>query len=399
MIDIIERPLYLNRIKPFIGKTLIKVLTGQRRVGKSYLLKALQRTIEAGDEACNTIAIDKEKHEFEPIHDARDLIEYVQRIGSDHGKNAVFIDEVQEIHQFEKALRSLNSEGNYDIYVTGSNANLLSREISTILAGRCVEIRINALTYPEFLLFHQIEESDAALLKYLRYGGLPYLCHLPLEESVIVDYLKNIVQSILYRDVVSRHGIRNVRFLEQLMFYLADSVGSIVSAKKISDYLKSQRSPVSTKVVLEYLSHLTEACLLHKTSRYDIQGKRIFEVHDKYYFHDLGLRNAIAGYRPDDVNKVLENVVHHHLIAHGYSVFVGKLNQLEIDFIAEKDGMKRYYQVAYQLPDQKVIDREFGNLAAIPDNYPKAVITMDPMAIGEIDGIAHIHLRDFLTAS
>jgi len=395
MREIISRPLYMRKIEPFVGKDLIKVFIGQRRVGKSFLMLGVQQHLRARQDAPHIIAIDKERHEFDQIHDASTLVDYVER-ESAGPSNALFIDEVQEIADFERALRSLNAGGRFDIYCTGSNANLLSRELSTLLAGRCVEIDVFPLTYPEFLMFHDLENSDESLRTYLKHGGLPYLRHLERSDEVVFEYLSNIYQAILFRDVVARHQIRNLDLLERLVRFLADNVGSLVSANGIAKFLKSQHLKTSTKVVLEYLGYLDEACFIRKTPRYDIRGKRLFEVNNKYYFADLGLRNAIAGYRPADINKLLENLVHHHLVAHGYDVTVGVLGDMEVDFVARRDGQVEYYQVAYQLSDESVVAREFGNLARIPDHYPKRVVSMDPLAGGDHQGIEHIHIRTFL---
>ncbi|MFA5204943.1 MAG: ATP-binding protein [Lentisphaeria bacterium] len=396
MSEIIARPLYMERIRPFIGKELIKVFVGQRRVGKSCLMLHVQEYLRRQKRAVTIINVNKELHEFDAIRTAADLIDYAEKHAG-RGRNALFVDEVQEIVEFERALRSLNATGKFDLYCTGSNANLLSRELSTLLAGRCVEIQVFALTYGEFLSFHNLDNADASMRLYLKYGGLPYLRHFELCDEVVYDYLRNIYQTILYRDIVSRHQIRNCDLLERLVTFLGDNVGSLVSAHRISAFLKSQRLNTSPRVILEYLSHLTEACFVDRVPRYDIKGKRRFEVNDKYYFGDLGLRNAIVGYRPDDINKLLENVVYHHLRAHGYTVTVGTLDGSEIDFVAEKKGQFEYYQVAYLLSDETVVAREFGNLAKIPDQYPKYVVTLDPLAGGDRGGIRHVHLRDFLS--
>ncbi len=396
MDTIIARPLYMQKIEPFIGKDLIKVFIGQRRVGKSYLMRSVQKQIQDRPNAACVIAIDKEQHEFDWIRDASTLVSYVEQ----HAKGSfhnLFIDEVQEIDEFERALRSLNASGRFDIYCTGSNANLLSRELSTLLAGRCIEIDVFPLTFPEFLTFHDLVNSDESLRTYLKHGGLPYLHHLDRTDDVVFEYLQNIYQAILFRDVVARHQIRNLDLLLRLVQFLADNLGSLVSANAIAKFLKSQRLAASAKVILEYLGFLEEACFVRKVPRYDIRGKRIFEVNDKYYFADLGLRNAIAGYRPGDINKLLENLVYHHLVVHGYDVKLGVLGDVEVDFVASKAEQVTYYQVAYQLSDESVVAREFGNLAKIPDNYPKRVITMDPLAAGNQQGIEHIHIRDFLT--
>lgn len=395
MDHLIDRPLYLDRVRPFMGRDLIKVFVGQRRVGKSCLLELVARELQSSKDAPNVIRINLELPEFVELRTERDLQDYISA-RKEPGRNLLLIDEVQEIEGFERVLRSLNATGDFDIYCTGSNASLLSRDLSTLLAGRCIEVPVFTLTYPEHLVFHGLEDSEESLRRYLRFGGLPYLHHLDPEADVLTEYLRNIYQAILYRDVVSRHNLRNSRLLEQVVHFLADVVGAPVTARRISDFLKSQQIKTSPKVILEYLDHLQEACFIDRVRRYDIRGRRLFEVNDKFYFGDLGLRNAITGHRPGDVGQLLENTVYHHLRTRGYEVRVGHLGGREIDFIAEKNTSRRYYQVAYLLPDEATVEREFGNLAKIPDDYPKFVVSMDPMAGGERKGIRHLPLREFL---
>lgn len=243
-----------------------------------------------------------------------------------------------------------------------------------------------------------MDDNAGSLENYLKYGGLPYLINLPLEDHIIFDYLKNIYATILYKDVVGRQHIRNTYFLENLVKYAADNIGNIVSAKRISDFLKSQRTDISTQVVLNYLTQLTNAFMLFKVSRADLYGKKIFESSEKYYFEDLGLRNSISGYRQADIGKVLENVVYLHLLISGYDVNIGVSGNKEIDFIGTKNGEKIYVQVTYLLPDQTTIDREFGNLLKIKDNYPKYVVSMDEIHGNTYQGIRQLHVRDFLLA-
>ena len=237
-----------------------------------------------------------------------------------------------------------------------------------------------------------------SLSLYMKYGGLPYLIHLPKNDEIVFDYLKNIYATILYRDVISRHQIRDTAFLENLLYFLADNTGSIVSANKISDYLKSQKASKNVSVVINYLSFVEQAYFVNAVKRKEISGKRIFETGEKYYFEDIGLRNAIGGFKPDDIGKMLENVVYNQLRFMGYNVFVGKEGDKEIDFIAEKNGEYSYYQVAYLLSNEKVLNREFGNLQIIKDNYPKYVITMDELPLNtSYKGIKHLNLLKFLS--
>lgn len=395
----IARNTYWQKISPFVGKDIIKVIVGQRRVGKSYFLFQIMDEIKKTNKKAHLIYINKESEKFSALKTGKDLLDFIAGNTVRRHKNSIFIDEIQEIEGFEKALRHLSAMGEYDIYCTGSNAHMLSSEIATGLSGRYVEITMHSLSFPEFLIFHRLGKNEEALFKYIRYGGLPYLINLELKEDVIYDYLKNIYNTILLKDVVSRFGVRNVNFLERLVIYLADNVGSLLSAKKISDFLKSQNVRISPNIVLNYLSHLVAAYFISPVKRSDLSGKRIFEINEKYYFTDLGLRHALIGYRQIDIGKILENLVYNHLQCLGYKLTIGKSGEKEIDFVGEKAGEKIYIQVAYLLPNEKVRNREFGNLLEVKNNYPKLVVSLDPMAGGNYQGIKHLHLLNFLTES
>ncbi|MCO5279265.1 MAG: ATP-binding protein [Saprospiraceae bacterium] len=393
----IVRPLYLVRVEPFIGKSLIKVFTGQRRVGKSFLLFQVMQIIREKDSKACIIYINKEDLTFSDIKTAEDLNDYIQQHKAHREKTFIFIDEIQDIEHFEIALRSLLLDENLDVYCTGSNANMLSRDIAGVLSGRYIEINVYSLSYEEFLVFHRLDDKAATLDQYLRYGGLPYLMHLTLSPEVVYEYLKNIYTTILFRDVVNRYGVRNTVFLEQLVAFLSSNIGSIFSAKKISDFLKVQKVNMAPNQVTLYLHHLCNAFLIHQVRRYDITGKRLFEIGEKYYFENFGIRNALWGYRIEDRAKIMENAVYNHLLISGYTVEVGILGDKEIDFIAQKQGEKLYIQVALSLNDEKTIKREFGNLQKIQDNYPKMVITMESFSGNTYEGILNIDLRSFLT--
>lgn len=393
---VIPRQKYLKRIEPFIGKNLIKVFTGQRRVGKSYLLFQLMEEVKKRDSEAKILYINKEDLSFAHIRNADDLNGYVLQNKSADGKTYVFIDEIQDIENFEAALRSLLLDKNLDLYCTGSNANLLSSDIAGHLSGRYIKIPVYSLSYSEFLQFHQLEDSDEVLEKYLKFGGLPYLIHLSLEDPIVFEYLENVYSTILFRDVINRFSVRNTAFLEQLVLFLASNTGSLFSAKKISDFLKSQKINIAPNQVQTYIQHLTNAFLIHRVNRYDITGKRLFEIGEKYYFENLGIRNALWGYRPEDRGKILENVVYNHLLTENYKVQVGIIADNEIDFIAEKNGEKTYIQVALTLNEEKTIEREFGNLLKIKDNYPKLLITMDRFSGNTFEGVKVTDLRTFL---
>jgi predicted AAA+ superfamily ATPase len=386
----------LEKILPFIGQNIIKVLTGQRRVGKSYLLYQIIQLIKENDSSAAIIYISKEDLAFSFIKTADDLNGYVLSQKAKSGKTYVFIDEIQDIENFGDALRSLLLQGDLDLYCTGSNANLLSSDIAGHLSGRYIAVEVFSLAYPEFIAFHGLAESGESLTKYLKFGGFPYLIHLELKDEVVFEYLKNIYQSIVYRDIINRYAIRNVNFLEQLVLFLAAHTGSIFSAKKISDFLKSQRINMAPNQVQNYIQHLVNAFLVHKVGRYDLIGKRMFEIGEKYYFENLGIRNGLWGYRLEDRGKIMENVVYNHLVFNGYKVQVGTMGDKEVDFIAAKNGEKLYVQVALSINDPATVEREFGNLKQIKDNYPKKVVTMDAFSGNTVEGIEAQDLRSFL---
>lgn len=393
----IKREYYLKKVEPFIGKNLIKVIIGQRRVGKSFLLLQIMEMLKERNPHSNNIFIDKEKYDFDEIKDYADLIKYVQKKISRDKSNNLFIDEIQDVENFEKALRHFTTEKNIDIYCTGSNAIMLSGELATYLSGRYIEIKVFSLSWNEFLMFHKLPNDKDSLEKYINYGGLPFIKHLPFDQSIIFEYLKNIYSTIIYKDIVARHNIRNTNFLENLVKFSANNVGNILSSKKISDYLKSQRLNISPQIVLTYLDYLQQAFLIYKVKRSDINGKKIFEIGEKYYFEDWGIKNAIVGYMKFHINQVIENIIFLHLMINNYNVLVGKSGDKEIDFICERNGIRVYIQAAYLIPDDKVRGREFGNLLNVKDNYRKIVVSLDEYTLKNYKGIEHIHLKDFLT--
>lgn len=395
MDDLFIRDTYLKKVEPYIGKEIIKVLTGQRRVGKTILLKQIQHLVKQLDKKANTIYINKEQNEFKQIKNAEQLFEYIESQLKPKQSNYVFIDEIQEIEEFEIALRQLLVKG-VDIYCTGSNANMLSGDLATHLSGRYIEFHINSLSYTEFIQMHKLTNDNDTLNKYIRYGGLPYLVHLPLSDEIVYGYLKSIYNTIILKDIVARYSIRDVAFLDRLVEYLSDNLGSYVSSNKISDFLKSQRVHLSVNTVMNYLKYLTSSFFINKVERIDIIGKKRFEINDKYFFTDLGLKHSIIPFTGAQIGSVFENLVYNQLIYEDYKVFVGKHHDREIDFVAQKGNVTKYIQVAYQLPDEKVREREFGNLLKIEDNYEKIVVSADEFTT-DYKGIKHIHIRDFLT--
>ena len=397
--EILVRQNYLNKIEKYLGKDTIIVLTGQRRVGKSYTLRML-RDIKSKDESNNVIYVDKEKKCFDHIKTYQDLNAYIDTHYQSGKMNYILVDEIQEILEFERTVRSYVTEPDAEVVVTGSNANMLSKELSTIIGGRYKEIYVQSLSYKEFLQFHNLHDSDDALSKYIQFGGLPGLVKIGLDEDDAIEYQKDVLSTVLLKDVISRNNIRNVPFLEKLTNFIADNIGKIVSATSISKFMKSQGTNVSPDTIIDYAQYLEDAYIIHKVNRYDIHGKRLFESNDKFYFEDHGLRNAQAGgTREGDIEKVIENIIYQHLINLGYKVNVGQLQAGEIDFVCtKKAGAKRMYiQAAYVIADNETREREFGNLHNIKDNYPKYVVSMTPLLTRNDDnGIAHLHLRNFL---
>lgn len=391
-----KRKGYIDRIKPFMQKSVIKVLTGQRRVGKSFLLYQLIEEILAEEPDANIIYVNLEDFTFSSLQTAEDLHSYIISHSKEKVKNYIFIDEIQDIPGFEKVIRSLLLNEDNDIYITGSNAKMLSGELATYLSGRYIEFKIYSLSYSEFLEFHGLTESETSYELYSRYGGLPYLLNLPLEDETVNEYLKSVYSTIVFRDVVSRYKLRNTLFLEKLIQFLSENIGNLFSSKNISDYLKSQHTTISVNQIQSYTEYLNNAFLIHRVERYDLIGKRVFEIGEKYYFENMGIRNIVIGYRITDKAKILENLVYNHLLYKGYDIKVGYYGDKEIDFIGEKNGEKLYIQVALKIDSDKTAEREFGNLLKIQDNYPKIVVTEDTFSGNSYEGIRHYPIRQFL---
>ena len=360
---ILVRQNYLDKIEKHLGKDTIIVLTGQRRVGKSYMLRMIRDT-KAKDANNNIIYIDKEKKAFDHIKTYQDLNAYIDAHYQTGKMNYILVDEIQEIEEFERTVRSYITEPDTEVIVTGSNAKMLSSELSSII------------------------------------GGLPGLVKIGLDEDDALEYQKDVLNTVLLKDVISRNNIRNVPFLEKLTNFIADNIGKLISASSISKFMKSQGTNVSADTIIDYTQYLEDAYIIHKVNRYDIHGKRLFESNDKFYFEDNGLRNAQAeGTREGDIEKVIENIIYQHLIGLGYKVNVGQLQAGEIDFVCtKKAGAQRIYiQASYIIADDATREREFGNLHNIKDNYPKYVVSMTPLVTRNDDnGIIHMHLRNFL---
>ena len=395
--ELVSRPNYYSKVEKFLGKGILIVLTGQRRVGKSYVMRELVQRKQTED--ANVIYIDKEKATFDFIANYKDLVAYIdeQRVPQKH--TYILIDEVQEIEEFERGLRNYYDSPEIDIIVTGSNSDTLSSDLATLLSGRYVEIFIQGLSYEEFLVFHQLEDNDETLRKYINYGGLPGLRPMGLDDpEVIRQYLQGVYNTILVKDIVRRKKVRNVPFLENLIKYVGNNIGKPLSATNIQNYMTSNQNEVSKNLILKYLKATTEAFLVHNVTRYNLHGKKLLESNDKYYFGDVGLRNFIVGgRRANDIEKIVENLVYQHLIRLGYKVTVGQMYATEIDFVGTKGDDTIYVQASYLITEESTFEREFGNLKKINDNYPKYVISMTPfMDSSKYEGIIHVPLAKFL---
>lgn len=342
--QLIIRKRYVDLILNYLGKGLIIVLTGQRRVGKSCILQCVERHIMQHEKEANIISINKEYAEFSNIKYDSDLNEFINNRLKTDNKNYLFIDEVQDISGFENSLRNFHAKGSCDIVVTGSNAKMLSGELATYLSGRYIEVHIQSLDYREFLTFHNLQNSDESLLKYLSFGGLPQLAHIGLDNHrMVTSYLNDIYNTVVMKDVISRESIRNVRFLNDLVRFVSDNIGKNISANSISKFMKSQNQTISPTLTANYLRFLCNAYIINCSKRFDIHGKRLFETNEKYYFEDIGLRNSLIGINlRNDIEKLLENVVYLNLCANGYNVTIGQLLNGEIDFVAEKNGKCLY---------------------------------------------------------
>ena len=396
----IIRETYLNSIKNYINKPVIKVITGMRRVGKSYFIKQIINSLmNNGHKPEQILYVNMELMEFDFIEDYKDLYKYISEYFIDCKKDKyIFIDEVQEVRQWEKVVSSLLAEEKYDIYITGSNSNLLSSELSTLISGRYIEFNIYSLSFSEFLDFRleQRQDVNTEFNNYLKFGGFPVIHNFDFNEELSYQYISSLYNTILLKDVISRYNLRNVRLFTDIVKFTFSNLGQIFSSNSISKYLKNQKKNVGIETIQNYLHYLESSFMLYKVQRYDIKGKRVLELFEKYYLGDISLKNAIVGYKDDDISGLLENIVFLKLKQDGYNVFIGKFDDYEVDFIAEKNGNKKYFQVAYLLNSEKTIDREFSVLEKIKDNYPKYVITMDNLPKSDRNGISRMHITDFL---
>lgn len=391
MATIIERPDYLERLEPFMGKGIIKVVTGMRRVGKSYILKMLS----AGHSGA--LYYDMESLEHEGLKNYRTFYDDVKtRLAG--RKGLVLVDEVQEIQEWERALASLLAEDAADLVVSGSNATLFSAEIATLLAGRSVSFEVLPLSLAEFDRFYRgkTDSADERFRLYLRYGGLPGLHQLDLDDTALMQFLDAIFSAIALKDVIRRKNIRDIDLFERTVRFAFDNIGQLVSCKRIVDYLKSERRSASVETVANHLLALQEAYVLHQVRRWDIRGKRHLQISEKYYAGDVGLWHARTGWRAGDIGGLLENLVYLELRRRACSVSVGQLPDAEIDFIAESQDRTWYIQVCYQIDSPATLQRELAPFKSLRDRFPCRLITMDPLQPRNIDGVEHLYLPDFL---
>lgn len=399
----IQREMYMKRIRPFIGKDVVKVLTGIRRCGKSVMLELIQEELQRrGVLEDHIISVNFESMQNENLLTARLLHdEMARRTEKLEGKVYFFFDEIQEVEEWEKCINSLRSEMDCDIYLTGSNAKLLSGELATYLGGRYVEFIIYPFSFSEFLESYRLcalEQSDAQCFqKYILCGGMPFLGNLQYEEAPVRQYLTDVFSSVQLKDIIQRNSIRDIDLLERMIAYVMKNAGATFSASSISRFLKSEHRKAAPETILNYLEYCCRAYLFYRVRRQDLRGKEILSANEKYYIADHGIREALFGGNQRDIEKILENIVYMELLRRGYAVTVGRIGDREIDFVCEKSGQKIYIQVCYLMASEETVRREFGVYESVKDNYPKYVLSMDEIDMS-CDGIHHRNVRDFLLA-
>ncbi|MCL2304672.1 MAG: ATP-binding protein [Planctomycetaceae bacterium] len=393
-----SRPDYLRKIKPFIDKPVVKVLTGMRRVGKSCLLELLQAELLAsGIDEKRIVFLNLESMENAAIRTDVDLYETIRkRIG--RKPTFLFLDEIQEVAGWEKVVNSLLTDKKADIYITGSNARLLSSELATYIAGRYVEVPVFPLSFQEHLDFRgeKCGSREEEFARYLKYGGLPGLHAFEWNDEIIYQYISGIYDSVLLKDVIARNSIRDISLLESVGRFVLDNIGNVVSANRIAQFLKNQQRKAGSETIYNYLRALEQGFLVYRVPRYDLKGKRYLEIHEKYFLGDIGLRHAQLGFKEGDISGLLENLVYLELRRRGYRVSIGKWQELEIDFVAERENEKQYIQVAYLLAGEETVRREFEPLQKIRDNYAKRVLSLDSVWGTDCEGIQRLNLIDFL---
>ena len=397
----IYRKIYMDKILPFIGKPIIKVLTGVRRSGKSTILQMIREELtDRNIKGAQILFYRLDSLEYEDIKTSKELYKELKEHLYSDGKTYIFLDEIQEVESWEKVVNSLMTDFDVDIYVTGSNSRMMSSEISTYLTGRYVSFRIYPLRFSEYLLFRDTytkrEDNKAEFARYLRYGGFPAIHLVDYTQDEAYTIIRDIYNSTIYTDIVKRNEIRKTDLLERVVKYTFDNVGRTFSANTLSKYIKSQGRKLDVETVYNYLEKLEKAFILHRCSRYDIKGKGYLKTKEKFYLADPALRHAVLGYDPDSVAALMENVIYLELRARGYEVGVGKMDAAEVDFVAFKPEGKIYIQVTYEINNRETEKREYERLLSIKDNYPKYVIRMDDFAGGNYEGVKTMHIADFL---
>lgn len=394
-----KRDLYLNKLTKFKDKQFIKVITGIRRCGKSTLLKLFRRYLLENDVSEKQIIyINFESMQFDDIKDYKLLYEYIKEHLVAKSRTYLLLDEIQEVIHWEKAVNSFLVDFNVDIYITGSNAWLLSSELSTLLSGRYVEIKMLPLSFKEYMNFIKEPSNDREknFQSYLRYGGLPPIIELNNNFDMIQPFLSGIYNTVLMKDIVQRNTVRDPALLDNLVRFLADNIGNSISTKKISDYLTSAGRKTTPATIDNYLQMLEKAFIFYKANRYDIKGKLYLKTQEKYYIVDTGIRNNLLGLRNMDYGHILENIIYMELLRRGFDVYIGKIGSMEVDFIAVKANKKIYYQVSASILDEKTKDRELRSLVSIPDQYDKVLLTMDRPYVEDFEGIKWVNIIDFL---
>ena len=400
----IDRPLYVDKIMAYVDTPFVKILTGVRRCGKSTILKMIMERLktERNIPENRIISCRFDSMEYEDMT-AKQIYTLLKEKLSPVGKTYLFLDEVQEIKGWEKIVNSLASDFVVDLYITGSNSRMMSSEIATYLTGRYVSFRIFTLSFGEYLMFKSkfanVGESKTELANYVRLGGFPATHLQAYSQDEIYTIVRDIYNSTIFSDIVKRNQVRKIDQLERVVKYTFSNVGNTFSAKSIADYLKSERRSLDNETVYSYLDKLEKAYLLHRCSRYDLQGKEILKTQEKFYLADVALRYSVLGYNADSVASSLENIVYLELCRRGYTVYVGKTSDGEIDFVAVRQNEKIYVQVTQEINSEKTEKREYNRLLEIPDNYPKFVLTTDEFAGGNYEGIKTMHIADFLLSA
>ena len=393
----IERELYLSKIRPFMDQDIIKVLTGIRRCGKSVMLELIKKELrKKGISESRIVSINFESRAVHYVKSLDAAYGYIRDVAqSQQEKIYLFLDEVQELEGWEKMVNSCMIDFSCDIYITGSNAKLLSGELATYLSGRYVEIRVYPFSFQEALLMFPEKSEQEVFRFYLQWGGMPFLYQFPIDENSAVQYLNDLYDSILLKDVIQRNKIRDTEQFKRILHYMIANIGNSFSASSITKYMKSEYRGISAETLYNYLDYCKSACLLHLVPRQDLKGKSLLQFQEKIYLIDHGIREAIYGNYMRDINRILENIVYVELLRRGYTVTVGKNQNKEVDFVAEKNGAKAYYQVTYLLASEETVAREFGAFQGIADNYSKYVLSLDEFDFSR-DGYVHQNVREFL---